>query len=535
MFDYLQQFNKLPKELREKVSSPAAMDVLLSLEKKYNVSLAMLVMQIMVKQMMFKDLPAYFSVEMGLSLDKAEALTEELREKIFFSVSSYLGLKDKQKSLDPEEKDLELIMKENSIILPSQELLSRCRKILLTYRKGIRSKIDVRSSLEKPIANGGLGLDPQATERLLKALEKNKTSDSSQSKMDEVNKVHVPKSVQNEVDQLINRQAAESTYDLKDDLDKGKVKIPEKLRNRFQDKVDKLDLSHELEAPEERLALEAPELGNNLQTNTKEDLVVKDQAKKTVSASTIAPPPPPPPPPSRDKEKKSMNESVVADVKGAESQGSGDFKLEATSSKPNEASSSLSPEKVLATKDLQPQNVSSQSFKKKPSGSNLRNKFFSKSQDKGNTDKIASSNLEEMVKTASLQSQLKSRPAASSDSKTKMEDVKLKPKVMGPLEELRYLDIVNFRRLGSSPEEITQKIIMKIKLLKKDGYDRMVQGVQSWRQSPVNKTYIRIVQEAINKGLTLQEVIEARQNAKKEGLSKEEIEAIIDMNTKLMF
>jgi len=66
------------------------------------------------------------------------------------------------------------------------------------------------------------------------------------------------------------------------------------------------------------------------------------------------------------------------------------------------------------------------------------------------------------------------RPAASIETKTKMEDVRARPKVMGPLEELRYLDLVNFRRLGDSPQAITDKIVMKIKLLEKDGYDRMV-------------------------------------------------------------
>jgi len=116
-----------------------------------------------------------------------------------------------------------------------------------------------------------------------------------------------------------------------------------------------------------------------------------------------------------------------------------------------------------------------------------------------------------------------------------MEDVKARPRVMGPLEELRYLDLVNFRRLGTSPKEITGKIVMKIRLLEKDGYDRMVEGVKSWRQSPVNRIYIRLVQEAVAKDITLRDAVAARLSEKKETLTMEEIEAIVAMNSQLMF
>ena len=168
MFDYLQQFNKLPKELREKVSSPAAMAILSSLENKYGISLAMLVIQIMIKQVLIKDLVPYLIEEMSLTPDKAQSLSQELQERLFFSVATYLGLKTPP-SLNPEEKELQVLMKENGIILPSQELMNRCRQILLTYRKGIRTKIDVRAALEKSVAQGGLGLEAAVVDRLLRS------------------------------------------------------------------------------------------------------------------------------------------------------------------------------------------------------------------------------------------------------------------------------------------------------------------------------------------------------------------------------
>jgi hypothetical protein len=517
MFDYLQQFNKLPKELRDKVSSPAAMDVLMSLEKKYGVNLAMLVMQVMVKQVMFKDLPAYFSTEMNLSLEQAEALTKELREKLFFSIATYLGLKPVL-VLDSEEKSLEVLMKENNIILPSQELLSRCRKILLTYRKGVRSKIDARLSLEKDIVQGGLGLDTQTAEKLLRAVDRQSLGASDEQTGSDKIITGISSDAQSEIDQLINKQEAGSAYSLKQNIERGELKVPEILANRFQKKLDKLDLEHELEAPDKILALEGPHL----------EAEKKDESKKPYLNNLVPPAPPRP----------NFKQEISVDDKN--SKGKEVIELQSRAEKEELEAGSLSSDKVAAVANLGP-TLSGQSFKKenKEKHSSLFAKFsYNKGkaiESKKSPEDISSNKLEEMVKTASLQSQLKSRPAASSDSRLRMEDVKLRPKVMGPLEELRYLDLVNFRRLGDNPEEITKKIIIKIKLLERDGYDYLVKGVQAWRQSPVNKTYLRLMQEAINNGVTLNEVLKVRQNAHKETLTKEEIEAIVAMNNKLMF
>lgn len=116
-----------------------------------------------------------------------------------------------------------------------------------------------------------------------------------------------------------------------------------------------------------------------------------------------------------------------------------------------------------------------------------------------------------------------------------MHDIRAVPKVMGPIEELKFLDPVNFRRLGKTPAETTAKILLKIKLLEKDGYDKMVTGVLAWRQSPVNRLYLSLGQGALNKGLLLKDYLISRQTAGQEYLSLEEVEAIVSLNSKLVF
>jgi hypothetical protein len=63
----------------------------------------------------------------------------------------------------------------------------------------------------------------------------------------------------------------------------------------------------------------------------------------------------------------------------------------------------------------------------------------------------------------------------------------------------------------------------------------MVLGVHAWRQSPVNRLYLKMVQEAIGKGITVREFIIGAQKENKDYLSFEEIEAILSMNSKLVF
>ena len=92
MFDYLQKFNKLPKDLRDKVSTPVVMSMVEDLEKRYRVDLATIIMKVMIKEIAITNLARYFVDENNLDETKAKQLVEELEEKIFVGVKDYLGL-----------------------------------------------------------------------------------------------------------------------------------------------------------------------------------------------------------------------------------------------------------------------------------------------------------------------------------------------------------------------------------------------------------------------------------------------------------
>lgn len=444
MFDYLQQFNSLPKDLRDKVSSPSAMAVLSELESKYRIDLAMTVMKVMIKSLAVKNLPAYFVSEEGLNGDQAEALTKELKEKIFSAAIDHLGLMSEMRALDLE-KDIAILIKETGLILPSENLISRFKNILATYLKGIRNKIDTRATLAKDIKVGGLGLDQAAIERVFKVCETQKFKSLS------VSLPTPPAPPTSRLDKIIlsaeKTKAPVAEYNLKQAIASGQVKrLPE---------------------PEKQLDLPKPETKvEPAPTVIKPIAPVVPTPAAPSSAPIIKPIVPPVPPVSSLQIPKSA--TLVTPVK------------------PSVATPTPTP-KVTPPPAPAPRPVIS-------------------------------------------------RPVApASPAKPKLHDIKPMPKVMGPVEELQFLDLVNFRRLGKTPQEITAKVFGKIKLLEKEGYDKMVAGIKAWRQSPVNRLYLRLGQEAMVKGLKIKEASEARQKANQEYLSMEEIEAVVNLNSKLVF
>lgn len=122
----------------------------------------------------------------------------------------------------------------------------------------------------------------------------------------------------------------------------------------------------------------------------------------------------------------------------------------------------------------------------------------------------------------------------TNNGKIKMSDIKT-IKVTGPIDELKFMDLVNFRRLSVNPKEIFVKIKQKLEILKNIDYGKMLEGVKAWRQSPVNKLYLKMFFKASDEGKSIIEVIEELKDSNQDYLTYEEIEALIEFNRNLLF
>ena len=126
-------------------------------------------------------------------------------------------------------------------------------------------------------------------------------------------------------------------------------------------------------------------------------------------------------------------------------------------------------------------------------------------------------------------------PKRQVEATRKMADVKKVSKLIGPVEELGTMGIIEFRRLSSDPNEAIIKVLNTLDLLEETDYEDRIKGIVAWRKSPVNKLYVSLVQDALTNAMTVADAAAKKRNAGDESLSAAEIDAIVGLNRKLSF
>ena len=129
------------------------------------------------------------------------------------------------------------------------------------------------------------------------------------------------------------------------------------------------------------------------------------------------------------------------------------------------------------------------------------------------------------------------RPKISTtgSGKPKIEDVKFKPKLTGPIEEIRSMTLIDFRRLGSTPKEITDKIIDKLDVLEDESFSQRIEGIKAWKESEVHNLYLELGDVGMERKMPVSEVIAQRQKNNQQTLTDEEFEAIMELNRRLRY
>lgn len=536
MFDYLQQFKNLPKELQDYVSSEEAMKSLDEIEAKHGVKLAGPVMRIMVKDLTLGRLPLFLASEFSLGESEAKQVVKELKEGVLRKAASHLGF-EPTVVLDSLEDKLDNILKDGLISFPSQNIIDRFKLVAGTYLRGVRSKIDTRMAMQKSVEAGGLGLSIEKTDILLSLL------DGKNFKID------IPKK-SSALDDLIKNKIIQPEYSLSASIEERKKKMlsEEKLDVKIQDNLALNEIkekNHSL-VPENLPfpILVDDGLKQNIENKEDAKLEIKVEDKAQIIKPHIAEP-----------------EEITAFLKKINGQD-----LEKTNSELSDVKKPLSsiamplPKTFPVAPPVIPvlaKSVATQTptIDKKITDNEIkievkqqpREALSSVEQVKPSVEKllivpepkISQSPAPQITPPQRAVNSYGINVSANQNSgeqgRIRMDDVRTSPRVMGPVEELRFLDLVNFRRLASTPAEATTKIFSKIKLLEKSGYDRMTSGIAAWRQNEVNHLYLQIYKESAFKGRPLLEIIEDLKVRGEQYLSPEEMDAIMDLNAKLLF
>ncbi|HTK60230.1 MAG TPA: hypothetical protein VL283_03435, partial [Candidatus Baltobacteraceae bacterium] len=123
---------------------------------------------------------------------------------------------------------------------------------------------------------------------------------------------------------------------------------------------------------------------------------------------------------------------------------------------------------------------------------------------------------------------------SSGAPKPRMDDVKPIARLTGPVEELRAITIVDFRRLSKDPVEASAKIKDKIDVLAEQSYTRRNEGIAAWGASEVVRTYLELMGEGLN-GIPLKDAVAARLAARKPYLTPEEFQAVAALSRQLRY
>ncbi|PLX21748.1 hypothetical protein C0584_01430 [Candidatus Parcubacteria bacterium] len=512
MLDYLTKFNALPKYLKDKMSDPSILSAVKAIEEKYDLSLAATIMKVMVKDISILDLSKYFVFEHDLSGDKAEELVTELKNKVLYVAAEHLGLKDvKQKDLigiEDQEKDndenrvkssnfffssedeeevssltqkLGTVGKEkkidekkidsviNDVIFDtgvsfsSSDLSERFIKVLKTYTKGVRKRIDTKLTLAKDVDKGGLGMSGGRVEEVLKLLDKkNKESGSD----------------------IFEIKLKEDSLDTKPKIDQ----LIEKTEKNNHDKEKKSGLENFRKKVDAGALNESRDVAYDLSSMPKKtDTKDKQSSAKEKNVTEIP--------------KKEASSSPKLDEKG--------FPVVGTpviNSLPN-------------VKENIPEKKDSPEIKKP-----LKAPIKSVQKEKNLDDHIAGKD-----------GKFKPRIVAPETGKKRVEDVKAVPRLMGPIDELLNMTIIDFRRLDSDPMRAAAKIKEKIDLLGEDGIKKKLEGKAAWRKSKVFKEYIDIGRKAIGQKKPIYEVINDKTFSNQETLKEAEFEAVLNLNREIRF
>ncbi len=565
MINYLEKYNNLPKDLRDKISAPHVMEAIRDMEKKYSVNLAGVVMRIVVKELKVNELLNFFVYNIGISAEKAEGVIEELKEKVFSEVSNYLDYINKEEEEELEKKDdlsdvpelsvktktdgikieqnsqkadfyfsiededevrkqsrdfsdldkreqvakqvedkIADIMGKINVIFSSEEMSGRLKMVLKTYLRGVRDQVDTKLALERVVGKGGLGLDEEISDDILKIV----------NVINEDEKAHPGRVIKPKSFSLTEDKQVAETKDfmgssLGGDADYDFSKLGDDVKKEKEDSL-KLDNKSLVQIDVDN------KVEDNVKTeNKEEDKIIKPETENKEEAKVSEP---------KIENKKEEKEEKKENKKEESVK---DIEIE------NKTEQVKEKEKELVLDLSKAMEVIEKKEKDIKSDKHIDNEETDREVKDFSPGMIAKARNKQPAKIDTQKVSLKQ--FGDMAGKVKMEDIKKVSKLGGTLEEVGSMSLVDFRRISKDTKITIAKIMGMFKLLEEDSFSKRLAGIKAWRKSPVNRLYLSLGQESIVKQKDIKEVIEIRKKDKKEYLSQEEFDAIMELNTKLRY
>lgn len=475
----MRKFNELPAEVKEAASSPAAMAALDQLEAQYHVSLASSVMRILVKEIKLPELDNHLLIDLKMGPAEAVAVAAALREKILAPAMKYL---EAEVLSAPVAKGQELV--EAEPILP-----------------------DVSSN------------HSEAEEEIVELSEEFKAFNREKTLQLDL-KTASPDDIFNDEDEREIKILAEQIGE-----------TPQPAVNSLEDNLTKLVDECKISFSSQILVDRFKQILSTYLKGIRRKVEAKEAMQKGIEAGGL-----------------NLEDAEIERILGLAQKylsSDGGTKLEPPK-KIVLPEDKLASDRMAVLKEIGARDVEYDLGKAIEARQAQAQTGENQVSPTATAAATPTANVEPPVPTEPTKPEVQApaeppkkifsffRPS-DAPGKKKMEDVKFVPKTMGPIDELRFMDTISFRRLGAVAAESTAKLREKVALLEKEQYAKKLEGIKAWRQSPLNQLYVSMTQAALSQGMSIDQLIAQKTKSNEECLNQSEFEAIMKLNQELRF
>ncbi|MCK4745188.1 hypothetical protein KAS41_03945 [Candidatus Parcubacteria bacterium] len=410
-------------------------------------------------------------------IEKLKTETDELKNSS--------GAQADDLSLESEQIIKKLNLQMNSF------LAARFKNIIISFLKGIRDKIGLKEVLRRSTENGGMGMNSQEIDKILKEIQDQKEKIKNKPTIVESQKF--VKSVKSKVYKAHKVESQESG------IKNQELRIKEKKN-----------------------------IG--LLVNKKDNFL-----KNNVAIEKIAPPPPIV---VENKEENKKDESPKPKVENAEGVESQKFKVESQNEVEKMSQEKMRDRRNVLSEIEKSKAYSEQNQRIENNGETGKKQgFFGKLFGNKKVESQKSIKSIKSIKSKVHKVESKEKEMVQEEKQEKNLDYlnNEKPKLVGPIEELKYLSIEDFRNWSKDPMKAIKKIEEKIDVAGEKFLEKRILGIKAWKKSEINKLYLEILNDGLIKHKQIEEIIEERKKERNTVLSKDEFEAIMELNKRLRF
>ncbi len=117
--------------------------------------------------------------------------------------------------------------------------------------------------------------------------------------------------------------------------------------------------------------------------------------------------------------------------------------------------------------------------------------------------------------------------------KKQEKSIEVRPRLVGPIEELRGLSLVDFRRLSVNPKEAVKKIEERILGLLSESFHKRILAQHAWEESEVYNLYLLLGKASLLSRKSIHDIINDKLLKGNTTLTKDEFDAIMELNSTL--